>query len=107
MGWSRTPRAGDGGSAQGLIFTAAYWRHMFVYPTLRQTLDEVVAGFEAACVFFGGVFAIVVPDNMKAIVDHADATDPRLNDAFREYAQARGFAVDPARVRHPRGKPRV
>jgi hypothetical protein len=57
----------------------------------------VIAGFEAAWVFFGGVFAVVVPDNMKTIVDQADATAPRLNDAFREYAQARGFAVDPAR----------
>jgi hypothetical protein len=50
---------------------------------------------------------VVIPDNMKAIVDAAHATDPRLNDAFREYAQARGFVVDPARVRHPRDKPRV
>jgi transposase len=41
---------------------------------------------------------------MKAIVDQAHATEPRLNDAFREYAQARGFVVDPARVRRPRDK---
>jgi transposase len=91
----------------GLIFTAVYSRHTFVYPTYRQTLDDVIAGFEAAWAFFGGVFAVVIPDNMKAIVDRADATDPKLNDAFREYAQARGFAVDPARVRSPRDKPRV
>ena len=91
----------------GLIFTAVYSRHMFLYPTHRQTLEEVIAGFDAAWAFFGGVFKVVIPDNMKAIVDHADAIDPRLNDAFREYAQARGFAVDPARVRHPRDKPRV
>jgi transposase len=82
----------------GLIFTAVYSRHMFVYPTYRQTLAEVIAGFEAAWAFYGGVFAVVIPDNMKPIVDRADATGPRLNDAFREYAQARGFAVDPARV---------
>ena len=44
---------------------------------------------------------------MKAIVDKADAIDPKLNDAFREYAQARGFAVDPTRIRSPRDKPRV
>ena len=31
----------------------------------------------------------------------------KLNDAFREYAQARGFAVDPARIRSPQDKPRV
>jgi transposase len=91
----------------GLIFTAVYSRHMFVYPTYRQTLAEVIAGFEAAWAFYGGVFAVVIPDNMKPIVDRADATEPRLNDAFREYAQARGFAVDPARVRRPRDKPRV
>nr|WP_244324291.1 hypothetical protein [Mycobacterium timonense] len=49
----------------------------------------MIAGFEAAWVFFGGVFAVVIPDNMKTIVDKADATDAKLNDAFREYAQAR------------------
>ncbi|GAB5014927.1 MULTISPECIES: IS21 family transposase [Mycobacterium] len=92
---------------QGLIFTAVYSRHMFVYPTYRQTLAEVIAGFEAAWAFFGGVFAVVIPDNMKAIVDKADAIDSKLNDAFREYAQARGFVVDPARIRSPRDKPRV
>ncbi|ARR77235.1 hypothetical protein MOTT12_01571 [Mycobacterium intracellulare subsp. yongonense] len=91
----------------GLIFTAVYSRHMFVWPTYRQTLGEVIAGFEAAWVFFGGVFAVVIPDNMKTIVDKADATDAKLNDAFREYAQARGFAVDPTRIRSPRDKPRV
>ena len=32
---------------QGLIFTAVYSRHMFVWPTYRQTLGEVIAGFEA------------------------------------------------------------
>lgn len=76
---------------------------MFVYPTYRQTLHEVIAGFEAAWAFFGGVFAVVIPDNMKAIVDKADAIDPKLNDEFREYAQARGFVVDPAHVRRPPG----
>lgn len=91
----------------GLIFTAVYSRHMFVWPTYRQTLQDVIAGFEAAWTFFGGVFAVVIPDNMKTIVTHADATEPKLNDAFREYAQARGFAVDPARIRSPRDKPRV
>lgn len=100
----------DGGSRRvvhGLIFTAVYSRHMFVWPTYRQTLHDVIAGFEGAWAFFGGVFAVVIPDNMKAIVERADAVDPKLNDAFREYAQARGFAVDPARIHSPRDKPRV
>ena len=88
----------------GLIFTAVYSRHMFVWPTYRQTLADVIAGFEAAWEFFGGVFSVVIPDNMKAIVTAADAVEPRLNDSFREYAQSRGFAIDPARVRSPKDK---
>ena len=75
--------------------------------THRQTTEEVIAGCEAAWAFFGGVFAVVVPDNMKAIVDRSDPLAPRFNRAFIEYAQARGFVVDPARVRTPTAKPRV
>ena len=37
----------------------------------------------------------------------ADPLEPRFNQAFVEYAQARGFVVDPARVRTPQDKPRV
>ncbi|MCA1835185.1 MAG: IS21 family transposase [Actinobacteria bacterium] len=107
LGLIPDPIRGGRRVVHGLVFTAVYSRHLFVYPTHRQSLEEVIAGFEAAWAFFGGVFKVVIPDNLKAIVDHADATDPRLNDAFREYAQARGFAVDPTRVRHPRDKPRV
>lgn len=44
---------------------------------------------------------------MKTIVERADPLDPRLNQAFVEYAQARGFVIDPARVRSPQDKPRV
>jgi hypothetical protein len=40
---------------------------MFVCLTSRQTLEEVVAAFEAAWVFFGGVFAVMVPDNTKRL----------------------------------------
>lgn len=47
-------------------------------------------GSGPAWVFFGGVFAVVFLDNMKAIVEQAGATDPRLNDAVRDYAQSRG-----------------
>src|SRR5690606_25407193 len=90
-----------------LIFTACYSRHTFVWLSFRQTIDDVIDGFEAAWSFFGGVFATVIPDNLKAIVTTADPLEPRLNEAFVEYAQARGFHVDPARVRSPQDKPRV
>jgi transposase len=90
-----------------LVFTAAYSRHTYVWLSFTQDLDTVIAGFEEAWEFFGGVFRVVIPDNMKTIVTNANACDPTFNQAFVEYAQARGFVVDPARVRSPQDKPRV
>jgi transposase len=90
-----------------LVFTPVVSRFSFVWLTHRQTIDDVIGGFEAAWVFFGGIFATVIPDNLKAIVDRADPLQPRLNQAFVEYAQSRGFKIDPARVRSPQDKPRV
>jgi transposase len=90
-----------------LIFTACYSRHQFVWPTFTQKLEEVIAGFEAAWLYFGGVFPVVIPDSMKTIIEHADNVEPRLNDTFLEYAQSRGFVIDAARIRRPRDKPRV
>ena len=37
----------------------------------------------------------------------ADALHPRLTRGFLEYSQHRRFITDPARVRHPKDKPRV
>ena len=45
-----------------LVFTACFSRFMFVYLTFSMTLEEVIAGCEAAWAFFGGVFAVVVPE---------------------------------------------
>jgi hypothetical protein len=107
LGLVPDPAAGRGRVCQALIFTPVVSRYTFVWLSFGQTIDDVIAGCEAAWAFYGGVFATVIPDNMKAIVEKADALEPRLNQAFVEYAQSRGFVIDPARVRSPQDKPRV
>jgi transposase len=107
MGLIFDPASGRRRKVWALIFTACYSRHCFVWLSFRQTTQVVIDGCEAAWTFFDGVFATVIPDNMEAIVDDADALEPRLNQAFVEYAQSRGFRIDPARVRRPQDKPRV
>src|ERR671932_2551367 len=94
-------------AVSAVLVTAWVSRHCFVWLSFTQTTAAVIAGFEAAWSFFGGVFRTVIPDNLKAVVEVADSTEPRFNQAFVEYAQARGFAIDPARVRTPTDKPRV
>lgn len=107
MGLVFDPATGRDRVVHALIFTACFSRHCFVWLTHRQTTDAVIVGCEAAWVFFGGVFRTLIPDNLSAVVEGADALEPRFNRAFVEYAQARGFLIDPARVRSPQDKPRV
>jgi transposase len=90
-----------------LVFTAVFSRYSYVWLTFSQTTLAVIAGCEAAWQFFGGVFPVLIPDNLKPVVDAADRLEPRWNREWLEYAQARGIAVDPARVRSPQDKGRV
>lgn len=109
-GWMTKLEPAEGGRAQrfrAFIFTPNVSRYRFVYPVLRETTEAAIEAFEAAWDFYGGVFEVAVVDNTKALVAQADSLEPRLNETFLEYAQARGFHVDAARVRKPKDKPRV
>ncbi|MGH3519065.1 MAG: IS21 family transposase [Haloechinothrix sp.] len=107
MGYLTEAATGRRRLVRALIFTAVLSRHTFVWLTHRETLEDVIAGCEAAWAFFGGVFHVMIPDNLSPVVAKADATAPRFTDALLEYAQSRGFVIDPARVRRPQDKPRV
>ena len=89
------------------IFTPNVSRYRFVWPADVETTASAIEACEAAWEFYGGIFTVLKPDNTKAIVTTADAINPRITTAFLEYAQARGFHVDPARVRSPQDKGRV
>lgn len=58
-------------------------------------------------IVLGGVFKIVVPDNLSPVVSAADPLNPTFTVGWLEYAQVRGFFTDPARVRSPKDKPQV
>lgn len=90
-----------------LIITLTFSRYMFVWPTQTQTLLSLCEGLEAAWQFFEGVIHRIVPDNMSCAVVRAHPMSPTINKSFAEYAQSRGFFIDPARVRRPTDKPRV
>jgi transposase len=107
LGLLADPVSGRQRKVHALIFTACYSRHMFVWLSFTQTLAAFIAGCEAAWVFFGGVFNVLVPDNASAIVADADAVNPRFTAGWLDYAQHCGFATDAARVRSPKDKPRV
>jgi transposase len=91
----------------GLLVTLCFSRYAFLAISLRQDLPAVLDGLESAWVFFGGVVKRLVEDNLKPVVTRADRYTPGIDRVFLEYAQYRGFVVDPAVVRHATGKPKV
>ena len=107
LGLIPDPVTGRRRVTHGLIFTAVYSRHLFVWLTFSQTLTAVIAGCEAAWAYFGGIFPVLIPDNLSPVVADADPVNPRFTAGWLDYAQARGFGTDPARVRRPQDKPRV
>jgi transposase len=94
-------------AVHALVITLCYSRHMFVFITFKQDISAVIAGFEAAWAYFGAVVLLVIVDNCKPAVKTPDRTDPVINRSFLEYAQFRGFTVDPANIGHAKGKPIV
>jgi transposase len=107
LGLLSDAEAGRRRAVHALIFTAVFSRHMFVWLTFTQTLADVIAGCEAAWRFYGGVFKVLVPDNLSPVVANPDPVNPTFTVGWLDYAQARGFGTDPARVRSPKDKPRV
>jgi transposase len=107
LGLLADPETGRRRAVHGLIFTAVYSRHQFVWLSFSQTLAAVIEGCAAAWAFFGGCFKVLIPDNMSPVVTDADPVNATFTVGWLDYAQARGFGTDPARVRSPKDKPRV
>jgi transposase len=107
MGYLEPDARGKRRRFRAWIFTAVFSRHRFVWPCFQETTESAIEACEQAWQFFGGVFRVLLPDNTKAMIKQPDPLNPLINDTFLEYAQARGFVIDPARVRKPRDKGRV
>jgi len=99
--------AGKERLAYAFIFTLCYSRHQLVYVTFKQDISALIQGCEKAFEYFGGVPQILIVDNLKPAVIKADRYSPKINKAFLEYAQYRGFIVDPTVVDSPKGKAMV
>ena len=107
LGLVHDPETGRRRVVWGLLLVLGYSGHCFLWPMQRQTLEEVIGGLESAWAFFGGIPKYLVLDNFPAALAGPDALNPVLTRGFLEYSQHRGFIVGPARVRHPKDKPKV
>lgn len=59
----------------------------------------MIAGCKALCSFIGRVFAMLISNNVP-VIGKPSLANPRLNQAFVEYLETRGFVSDLAKVRN-------
>jgi transposase len=98
------------GKRYALVVVLGYSRLLWVEYHQRQTMDVVIRGLEAAFVFFGGVPAELLFDQMKAVV----IDDQRLqggellkNPEFMRFAEHWGFTIRACRPYRARTKGKV
>ena len=91
---------------QAAIFVAVLGASNYTYcdATWSQTLPDWIGSHVRALEFFGGVTAMLVPDNLKSGVNKACTYDPELNPTYRDLAVHYATAVVPARPYRPKDK---
>lgn len=92
------------------VMTLGCSRHMYCQIVFDQKIETWLRLHVEAFESFGGVPAVVVPDNLKAAVIRAAFgvdSDPTLNRSYRELARHYGFQVDPTPPRAPEKKGKV
>ncbi|MGH8190337.1 MAG: IS21 family transposase [Rhodanobacteraceae bacterium] len=88
------------------IFVAVLGASNYTYACATEGEKQIdwLRGLTQALAFFGGVPALVVPDNPRALIAHPDRYEPGLNRAAQECARHYGTAMLPARPRRPQDK---
>ena len=69
-----------------------------------QRKEDLISACENALRYFGGATAAIVPDNLKSAVIKSSKYEPKLNEAFADFADHYSMAVLPTRAYRPKDK---
>jgi transposase len=98
------PDTGEVRNAQIFVATLGASNYTYVEACESQRLEHWLEAHANAFEHFGGVPALLVPDNLKAAVTKTDRYEPKLNDSYRKLAYHYQTAVMPARPYKPKDK---
>lgn len=101
------PETGEITQAELFVAVLGASNYTYATATASQALPDWTMAHVAAFEFFGGVPAIVVPDNLRSGVSRAHRYEPELNRTYAELAAHYGCAIIPARPYKPRDKAKV
>ena len=78
--------------------------YTFAEATWTQSLPDWLGSHTRAMTYFGGVPALIVPDNLRSGVSRACRYDPDINPSYQQWAEHYRVAILPARPRKSRDK---
>jgi transposase len=98
---------GEVRSAQLFVGTLGASNYTYAEASWSQQLPDWLASHRRMFEFFGGVPALVVPDNLKSGVTKACRYEPDVNPTYAYFIEYYGTAVLPARPYKPKDKAKV
>lgn len=103
----KSPSSAEIEKVEIFVAAAGYSQCIFALACQSQALRDWLDAHALAFEFFGGVFEVVVPDNLKSGVKKSCRYEPEKNPAYAELANHYGVVILPARSRKPKDKAKV
>jgi transposase len=94
-------------NAQIFVAVLGASNYTFACASVRQSMGDWLSSISRAFEFIGGVSALVVPDNPRALIGQADRYEPELQSSVLDFARHYGCALLPARPYRPQDKAKV
>jgi transposase len=94
----------DGARAHIFVSAMGASSYTFACATERETMADWLESTARALTFYGGVPALIVPDNPRALIADANRYEPRSHDTVLDFARHYGTSFLPARPYHPQDK---
>lgn len=95
------PNTGEIRNAQVFVAVLGASNYTYVEASWSQSIPDWIGAHVRALDYFGGVPALIVPDNLKSGVKKPWYYDPDINPTYQEFAVHYQTAILPARVRNP------
>jgi len=91
-----------------LVVTLCHSRLMYLEFTLAQTLEHFLGALQNAFLYFGGVPAEILSDNLKtAVLRHPCGEAPTFHERYMDFAGHHGFTPKACGIHQPQAKGRV
>ncbi len=98
------PDTGERRQAQVFVATLGASGYTYVEAFPSQKKSDWLEAHANAFEHFGGVPALLVPDNLRSAVTKADRYEPQINDSYQRLAAHYQTAILPARPYKPKDK---